>query len=230
MARPSRLATCQPQDWSATWAGVAVVVLAPAALAVAVVVAGAAIELVGGGAAVEAVVAWAAVAAVLAWSHDADVVAAAAPAAVATGAVVAEVVAAAADAVAIAVAGDADVVVAAADAAVAARAFGEADIPLPFANELVGAAAEVDDQWAGQTLRHLDQVAVRPHLHFDRADAAQRADGLAVAAGEVAAARVAMAHVAPDHELVVAARVQAQRRPLVGAEDDDLGDRRGGAR
>lgn len=203
---------------------------APALLAVAVVVAGAAVELVSRAAAVEAVVAGAAVAAVLARAHDADVAAAAAPAAVAAVAVVAEVVAAAADAVAVAVAGDADVVVAAPDAAVAARAFGEADVPLAFADELVGAAAEVDDQRQGQGLRHLDLVALRPHVDFDRADAAQRADGLAAAAGEMAAARVVVRQVALDHDLVVAARVQAQRRPLVGAENDDLGNRRGGGR
>lgn len=204
--------------------------LAPAALAVAVVVAVAAVELVGGAAAVEAIVAGTAVAAVLTRTHDAGVASAAAPAAVAAGAVVAEVVAAAADAVAIALAGDADVVVAAADAAVAAVAFGEADVPLAFAEELVGAASEVDDQGQWQGPRHLHFVAPRAHLDFDGANAAGRADGLVVAAREVAAHWAVMGHVALDHDLVVAARMQLQGRPIVGTEDDDLGDGRGGGR
>src|SRR5215212_4867618 len=156
--------------------------LAPAALAVAVVVAGAAVELVGSGAAVEAVAAGAAVAAVLAGTHDADVVSAAP------------------DAVAVAVAGDADVVAALTDAAVAAGATRKADVALGVADELVRAWAEIDDDRHRHLVGDANEVAVRTHLDFDRAGAAGAADGLAVAAGEVAAAGALVGHVALDDD------------------------------
>lgn len=205
---------------------VAGVGLAGAGAAVAVVVAGTAVELVWAGASVEAVVAGAAVAAVFTRAHDADVVAGAAPAAVAAGAVVAVVVARAADAVAVAGAGDADVVVGTADAAVASRAFGITDVPLGIADELVRAAAEVDDQRERHAIGRFDEVARGTHVDLDLRDVPGRADREPVPALEVAPERTVVGHIAGDNDLV-SARAEGQARPRLGAVDDDLAGWRG---
>src|SRR5262245_1059698 len=116
-------------------------------------------------------------AAVLAGTHDADVVAGAAPAAVAAGTVLAVVVTGPADAVAVLLSRDADVVVGPPDAAVAPRAFRVADVPLAVADELVGAAAEVDGQRQRQAVLDLDEVTRGAHVDLDRARPAEPADG-----------------------------------------------------
>jgi len=168
-------------------------------------------------------------AAIVTAAHAADVVAGPAPAAVAAGAGLAVVVARSADAVAVLVAGDADVPARPADAAVAPRAFGVAGVGLAVADELVGAAAEVDGQWQRQALLDPHEVAVRSHVDFDSpGGAAQVADGEPVGPLESAARRMLVRHV-PAHDQVPALHAQAQGRAGCGSMHDDAVLRHGDA-